>query len=69
MEVANGSWHKAGDEDYGVLTLLLQLDYEPREWFKFRQAVFSRRRTWIRPCVVLNAAPQPLLPENQRILL
>jgi len=33
LEVAHRLMAKAGDEDYGVLTLLLKLDYELREWF------------------------------------
>ena len=34
LEVAQRLMAKAGDKDYGVLTLLVQLDYEPRDWFK-----------------------------------
>src|SRR5213075_824844 len=34
LEVARRLMAKAGDEDYGVLTLLVQLDFEPHDWFK-----------------------------------
>ena len=49
LEVARRLMAKAGDEDYGVLTLLVQLDYEPRDWFKIPASCFFPRRTWIRP--------------------
>jgi 16S rRNA (adenine1518-N6/adenine1519-N6)-dimethyltransferase len=56
---------KAGDEDYGVLTLLLQLDYEPREWFKIPAGCFFPAPDVDSACVVLIRRAQPLLPENQ----
>jgi 16S rRNA (adenine1518-N6/adenine1519-N6)-dimethyltransferase len=49
LEVAQRLMAKAGDDDYGVLTLLVQLDYEPREWFKIPAGCFFPPRTWIRP--------------------
>jgi 16S rRNA A1518/A1519 N6-dimethyltransferase RsmA/KsgA/DIM1 with predicted DNA glycosylase/AP lyase activity len=47
LEVAQRLMAQADDDDYGILTLLVQLDFAPRGWFKIPPAVFSRRRTWI----------------------
>jgi len=65
LEVAHRLMAKAGDEDYGVLTLLLQLDYELREWFKIPAACFFPAPDVDSACVVLIRRAQPLLPENQ----
>ncbi len=67
LEVAHRLMAKAGDEDYGVLTLLLQLDYELREWFKIPAGCFFPAPDVDSACVVLIRRAQPLLPENQRI--
>src|SRR5664280_2899855 len=40
LEVAQRLMAGAGDDDYGVLTLLVKLDYEPREWFKIPAGCF-----------------------------
>jgi 16S rRNA (adenine1518-N6/adenine1519-N6)-dimethyltransferase len=66
LEVAHRLRAKAGDEDYGVLTLLLQLDYELREWFKIPAGCFFPAPDVDSACVVLIRRAQPLLPENQR---
>jgi 16S rRNA (adenine1518-N6/adenine1519-N6)-dimethyltransferase len=68
LEVAHRLMAKAGDEDYGVLTLLLQLDYELREWFKIPAACFFPAPDVDSACVVLIRRAQPLLPENQRAI-
>ena len=65
LEVAQRLMAKAGDEDYGVLTLLVQLDYEPREWFKIPASCFFPAPDVDSACVVLIRRAQPLLPENQ----
>ena len=66
LEVSHRLMAKAGDEDYGVLTLLLQLDYELREWFKIPAGCFFPAPDVDSACVVLIRRAQPLLPENQR---
>jgi 16S rRNA (adenine1518-N6/adenine1519-N6)-dimethyltransferase len=66
LEVAHRLMAKAGDDDYGVLTLLLQLDYELREWFKIPATCFFPAPDVDSACVVLIRRAQPLLPENQR---
>jgi 16S rRNA (adenine1518-N6/adenine1519-N6)-dimethyltransferase len=65
LEVAHRLMAKAGDDDYGVLTLLVQLDYEPREWFKIPAGCFFPAPDVDSACVVLIRHAQPLLPENQ----
>jgi 16S rRNA (adenine1518-N6/adenine1519-N6)-dimethyltransferase len=65
LEVAHRLMAKAGDEDYGVLTLLLQLDYELRDWFKIPAGCFFPAPDVDSACVVLIRRVQPLLPENQ----
>jgi len=57
---------KAGDEDCGILTLLIQLDYEPRESFKIPASCFFPEPEVDSACVVLERRATPLLPENQR---
>ena len=57
---------KGGDEDYGVLSLLMQLRYEPRGRIsRFRRIVFFPRRTWIPRVWCLVRREQPLLPLEQ----
>jgi len=66
LEVAQRLMAKAGDKDYGVLTLLVQLDFEPRDWFKIPKSCFFPEPDVDSVCVVLERRPAPLLPENQR---
>jgi 16S rRNA (adenine1518-N6/adenine1519-N6)-dimethyltransferase len=66
LEVARRLMAKAGDKDYGVLTLLVQLDYEPREWFKIPASCFFPEPDVDSACVVLDRHATPLLPESQR---
>ena len=66
LEVTWRLMAKAGDDDYGVLTLLVQLDYEPREWFKIPAGCFFPAPDVDSACVVLIRRAQPLLPESQR---
>ena len=64
LEVARRLMAGTGDEDYGVLTLLVQLDYEPREWFKIPAGCFFPAPDVDSACVVLIRRAQPLLPER-----
>jgi 16S rRNA (adenine1518-N6/adenine1519-N6)-dimethyltransferase len=66
QEVARRLMAEAGDKDYGVLTLLVQLDYEPRGWFKIPATCFFPRPDVDSACVVLVRRAKPLLPERQR---
>ena len=40
IEVAKRLMAKPGEKDYGVLTLLIGLDYEPQKWFKIPASCF-----------------------------
>jgi 16S rRNA (adenine1518-N6/adenine1519-N6)-dimethyltransferase len=68
LEVARRLMAKAGDADYGVLTLLVQLDYESRKpsGFKIPAGCFFPEPDVDSACVILNRRATPLLPENQR---
>ncbi|MGB7768285.1 MAG: 16S rRNA (adenine(1518)-N(6)/adenine(1519)-N(6))-dimethyltransferase RsmA [Verrucomicrobiia bacterium] len=66
LEVAQRLLAKAGDKNYGVLTLLVQLDYAPREHFKIPAGCFFPAPDVDSACVVLDRRGTPLLPENQR---
>ena len=66
LEVAQRLMAQADDDDYGVLTLLVQLDYEPREWFKIPASCFFPEPDVDSACVVLDRRANPLLLENQR---
>ena len=67
-EVAQRLMAKAGDKDYAVLTLLVQLDFEPRGSFKIPRSCFFPEPDVDSACVVLDRRAVPLLPENQREL-
>ena len=66
LEVAQRLMAGPGDRDYGVLTLLVQLDFEPREHFKIPAGCFFPAPDVDSTCVVLDRRATPLLPENQR---
>jgi len=66
LEVARRLMAKPGDKDYGILTLLVQLDFEPCEWFKIPASCFFPEPYVDSACVVLDRRATPLLPENQR---
>lgn len=66
LEVARRLMAQSGAGDYGILTLLVQLDFEPREFFKIPPGCFFPEPDVDSACVVLNCRAQPLLPENLR---
>ena len=66
LEVAGRLMAKAGGKDYGVLTLLVQLDYEPHECFKIPAGCFFPAPDVDSACVVLERRPVPPLPAEQR---
>ena len=67
IEVARRLMACPGDKDYGVLTLLVQLNYEPRDWFKVPAGCFFPEPEVDSACVCLVKRPQPLLtPEQSR---
>ena len=66
LEVAQRLMAKAGDDDYGILTLLVQLDFEPCTFFKIPSASFFPKPDVDSACVILDRREQPLLPEASR---
>ena len=65
LEVARRLMAKVSDEDYGVLTLLIQLRYQAKEWFKIPRGCFFPEPDVDSACVVLLRREQPLLPDTQ----
>lgn len=68
LEVAQRLMAQADDDDYGVLTLLVQLDYEPRGWFKIPADCFFPAPNVDSACVTLVRREKPLLADEQRKL-
>jgi 16S rRNA (adenine1518-N6/adenine1519-N6)-dimethyltransferase len=66
LEVARRLMAKTDDDDYGVLTLLVQLDFEPRGWLKIPPGSFFPAPEVDSACVCLVKRAQPLLPDEQR---
>jgi len=66
LEVAQRLMAQADDDDYGVLTLLVQLDYEPRGSFKIPADCFFPAPYVDSMCVVLQRRARPLLADGQR---
>jgi 16S rRNA (adenine1518-N6/adenine1519-N6)-dimethyltransferase len=61
IEVARRLAARSGDPDYGLLTLLVQLDYEPCGFFKIPAGCFFPEPEVDSACVCLVRRPQPLL--------
>jgi len=66
LEVAQRLMAAADADDYGILTLLVQLDFAPREWFKIPAGCFFPSPDVDSACVILERRAVPLLPENLR---
>jgi 16S rRNA (adenine1518-N6/adenine1519-N6)-dimethyltransferase len=66
LEVARRLMAKTDDDDYGVLTLLVQLDFIPGEWFKIPAACFFPAPEVDSACIHLERRAEPLLPEALR---
>lgn len=63
LEVVRRLMARVGDEDYGLLTLLIQLRYQPREFFKIPRGCFFPEPDVDSACVVLLRRETPLLDE------
>ena len=66
LEGAQRLMAQADDDDYGILTLLVQIDFKPIEWFKIPAACFYPAPDVDSACVSLERRPEPLLPEALR---
>jgi 16S rRNA (adenine1518-N6/adenine1519-N6)-dimethyltransferase len=62
LEVARRIMAPAGSDDYGTLSLLLQLRYELRDWFRISPSCFFPPPDVESACVTLRRRTQPLLP-------
>jgi 16S rRNA (adenine1518-N6/adenine1519-N6)-dimethyltransferase len=62
LEVARRLMASPGGADFGVLTLLVQLQYRPVEWFKIPAACFFPEPDVDSACVCLARRDPPLLP-------
>jgi 16S rRNA (adenine1518-N6/adenine1519-N6)-dimethyltransferase len=66
LEVAKRLMAKPDEPDYGILTLLMQLDYQPIAWFKIPAACFFPQPDVDSACVALGRRSQALLQARQR---
>jgi 16S rRNA (adenine1518-N6/adenine1519-N6)-dimethyltransferase len=61
LEVARRLVARAGEPDYGVLTLLIQRCYRPMSWFKIPASCFFPEPAVDSACAILERRPRPLL--------
>jgi 16S rRNA (adenine1518-N6/adenine1519-N6)-dimethyltransferase len=61
IEVARRLAAGPGDGDYGILTLLVGLNYEPQDWFRIPAACFFPEPDVDSACVCLARRERPLL--------
>jgi len=66
IEVAKRLTAAAGDDDYGLLTLLIQVVYEPRGWFKIPRSCFFPKPDVDSACVTLVGRKTALLAPELR---
>ena len=66
LEVAKRLMVKPGNSDYGLLTLLIRLDYAPQGWFKIPASCFFPEPDVDSACVCLVRRQEPLLLPEQR---
>ena len=66
LEVVQRIVAATDDDHYGILTLLVQLDFEPRGWFKIPPGCFFPSPDVDSGCVTLVRRATPLLPEELR---
>ena len=66
IEVAKRLHAEPGAPDYGVLTLLVQLNYEPQPWFKIPPSCFFPEPDVDSACFCLVRREPPPLTDDQR---
>jgi 16S rRNA (adenine1518-N6/adenine1519-N6)-dimethyltransferase len=64
LEVARRLMARADEDDYGLLTLLVQLRYKPREFYKVPRGCFFPEPDVDSACIILIRREQPLLEEQ-----
>ena len=68
LEVVRRIVAKAGSADYGLLTLLVQLHYQPREHFKIPPGCFFPAPEVDSACIKLVRRPAPLVSKETEAL-
>ena len=68
LEVAQRLMAPTDGDNYGILTLLVQLDFQPRGWFKIPPGCFFPAPDVDSACICLERRTSPLLPEASRAL-
>ncbi len=66
LEVAHRLLAKAGGADYGLLTLLVELDYTPATWFRIPASCFFPEPKVDSACICLVRRENPLHSAEQR---
>jgi len=66
LEVAQRLMAQTDDDDYGILTLLVQIDFAPQGLFKIPSGSFFPAPDVDSACVCLVRREKPLLPEELR---
>lgn len=66
LEVARRLMARPGDDDYGLLTLLVQLRYAPKQLFKVPRGCFFPEPDVDSACVTLVRRDRPLLEEAEQ---
>jgi 16S rRNA (adenine1518-N6/adenine1519-N6)-dimethyltransferase len=66
LEVARRLMAKPGEPDYGLLTLLVQLNYSPKDFFKIPGSCFFPEPDVDSACITLIRRPRPLLEAAER---
>lgn len=66
IEVARRLMAGPGDADYGLLTVLMQRDYEPGGWFKIPASCFFPEPDVDSACICLVRRQELLVPEAQQ---
>ena len=66
LEVARRLMAGPGDPDYGLLTLLVQLNYSPKDFFKIPGSCFFPEPDVDSACITLIRRPRPLLEAAER---
>lgn len=66
LEVAKRLMAKPGEKDYGILTLLVQLEYDPRGSFKIPASCFFPEPDVDSACITLVRRHSALLPPERR---
>ena len=67
MEVAQRLAAQSGEADYGLLSLLVQLHYQPRTWFKIPASCFFPAPDVDSACIALDRRPEPLLAPGEQV--